>query len=353
MSEHVPPEVVRAYGLEGASLSPIAIGWINRTLAVAHGERRGVLQRLHPVFRGEVNDDIAACTAHLAARGVPTPRVVPTGDGAHWIGADDGPWRMLSWVDGETHDALPSLAYARAGGRFVARFHHALTDLDHTFAFTRPGAHDTEAHLAKLRRLRATDAAFDEREAADAVADAILEAAEALPRFSREPTRIVHGDLKLTNLLFHDCPDGPEVAALVDLDTLAHGSLAIDLGDMLRSWCNTADEADPEARVDAAVFEAAMGGYLESADEWLTDAEREAIVPALETLCVELASRFAADLYEDSYFGFDAKRFESRRVHNLFRARAQLGLGLDARRQRDRLLSVMAGEAATPSGTTG
>lgn len=352
--EHVPPEVVSAFGLGGAQLRPIAVGWINRTLAVEQGERRAVLQRLHPVFRGEVNDNIDACTRHLAERGVPTPRVVPTAEGETWIEAHDGPWRMLTWVDGATHAALPSLAHARAGGRFVARFHRALSDLDHTFAFTRPGAHDTEAHLAKLRRLRASDEGFPERDHADAVADAVLEAAEACPGFAREPRRVVHGDLKLTNLLFRDdAPEGPEVAALVDLDTLARGSLAIDLGDMLRSWCNTGDEADAEARVDAGVFEAAMGGYLEVAGEWLTDAERDAVVPALETLCVELASRFAADLYEDAYFGFDASRFPTRRAHNLARARAQLALGLDARRQRARLMEAMASPAATPPGETG
>ncbi len=346
MTADVPRAVRDAYALDGATLTPIASGWINRTLLVtrpsAEGEARAILQRLHPVFRGEVNVDIDACTARLASRGVPTPRVVPASGGALWVDAEDGPWRMLSYVPGRTLDALPSLAYAHAGGRFVARFHRALDGLEHAFRFTRPGAHDTPRHLAKLAEARSSTDAFAERAEADRLSDAILEAATALPAFARTPERIIHGDLKLTNLRFGDeAEDGVEVAAIVDLDTLARGSLAIDLGDMLRSWCNRSDESDPEARFDGEVFRAAMGGYLEGARGWIEPAERSAIVPAVETICLELAARFAADVYEDSYFGYDATRFASRRAHNLQRAAAQLALGLDVRRQRDALEAAL------------
>lgn len=334
--EPIPEPVLEAFGLRGARLTPISIGWINRTFLVERGGSRAVLQRLHPVFRGEVNVDIDACTRHLAAAGVPTPVVMPAVDGRLWVEAQDGPWRLLSYVEGETLHALPSLAHARAAGAFAARFHHALDGLEHEFVFTRPGAHDTPAHLAKLRRLRATGGRFDERDQADAISDAILEAAAELPPVDPGPTRVIHGDLKVTNFRF---APGPSVVALVDLDTLARGSLAIDLGDALRSWCNRTDEADVDARFDADVFGAAMEGYLAEARGWIAAEERDAIVPALETICVELASRFAADLYEDAYFRHDPSRFETRRAHNLARARGQLGLGLDVRRQRASLVA--------------
>ena len=47
---------------------------------------------------------------------------------------------------------------------------------------------------------------------------------------------------------------------------------------------------------------------------------------SLETVSLELASRFAADAILDSYFGWDATRFPSRRAHNLVRARGQFSL---------------------------
>jgi len=150
MSDDIPAEVIEAFDLADATLTPIATGWINRTLRVERGDERFVLQRLHPVFDGSVNRDIDAITRHLEAAGLRTPRVVPARTGALWIDVER-PWRMLTFVEGQTHDVLDSPARARSAGAMAGRFHRALADLTHEFAFTRPGAHDTPAHLAKLR----------------------------------------------------------------------------------------------------------------------------------------------------------------------------------------------------------
>ncbi|MGE0786551.1 MAG: phosphotransferase enzyme family protein [Sandaracinaceae bacterium] len=326
------PEAVRdAYGLdERAVATPITSGWINRTLLVTQGDDRFVLQLLHRIFAAEVNEDIEACTLHLVARGVPSPTLRRTVDGRVCVEHGAEVWRALEYIEGETLGRLPSLAHAEAAGAFVARFHGALRDLAHAFRFTRAGVHDTRAHLDKLTRLRAdASLGFAERARADRWADRVLDAARSIEPLPTAPLRIVHGDLKVTNLRF--ASDG-SVVGLVDLDTLARGALAIDLGDALRSWCNPTDEADPNARFDRAVFEAAMRGYLREAREWLSVDERSAIVPAIVTIGVELAARFAADLYEDSYFGFDSARFASRRAHNLSRVEAQLALAADVAR---------------------
>ena len=60
----------------------------------------------------------------------------------------------------------------------------------------------------------------------------------------------------------------------------------------------------------------------------------------LETVCIELAARFAVDAFRDSYFGWDPSRFPTRRVHNLVRARGQLALGLAVRAARDEALRI-------------
>ncbi|MBX3270773.1 MAG: phosphotransferase [Sandaracinaceae bacterium] len=324
----IPAIVREAYGLEGATLTPIATGWINRTLLVERGAERFVLQRLHPVFSGEVNRDIDAITRHLAGQGLVTPRIVRARDGALWVEAER-PWRALSYVEGETLDTLGTPARARSAGALAGRFHRALAGLEHTFAFTRPGAHDTALHLAKLRRVRAQRWALaaDERARADALADAVL--AYALPSIGPLPTRIVHGDLKATNLRF----EGETAIAVLDLDTLAHGTIPVDLGDALRSWCNPRDESDRASRFDATVFAAAIEGYASATRGWLAPEEARAIVPATETIALELAARFAADVYEDAYFGFDAIRYPSRRAHNLARVEAQLALAGSIRDQ--------------------
>ncbi len=316
----VPHAVRAAWDLVDAELTPVSTGWINRTfIALPRGRPRLILQRLHPVFRGEVNLDIDAITAHLEASGLRTPRLVGARDGRRWV-EDDGVWRALTYLDGRTVRALDA-AHAHSAGAWVGRFHRAVASLEHVFAFTRPGAHDTLAHLAKLARVR------DEhpgRADVDVLAASILDRGESLPDLTCLPIRIIHGDLKATNILFEH--DRPEALALVDLDTLAHGTLAIELGDALRSWCNPTDESDPEARFDPVIFGRAIDGYASTAAELLTPEEIDAIVPGVRTIALELASRFAADVYEDRYFGWDATRFASRVEHNLARTRAQLSL---------------------------
>ncbi len=329
----IPLEVRAAFELDDAPADPVSVGWINRTFVAKRHDERVIVQRLHPIFRGEVNLDIDVITRHLEARGLTTPRVVRTRDDAAWM-ESDGVWRALTFVEGLTLSALTP-DHARAAAELVARFHRALSDLDHTFHFTRPGAHDTPAHLTKLDRLLRDN---PDHEVAP-VAAAILRHGASLPDLRALRTRIIHGDLKATNVLFTG--DERAAVALVDLDTLAHGTIAVELGDALRSWCNPTDESDPEARFDEATFASAMEGYAAGARRLLDPAEIDAIVPGVETIAVELASRFAADAIEDRYFGFDATRFATRVAHNLARARAQLSLATSVASQRDRLASIV------------
>jgi Ser/Thr protein kinase RdoA (MazF antagonist) len=116
-------------------------------------------------------------------------------------------------------------------------------------------------------------------------------------------------------------------AALVDLDTVGMGTMAFELGDAMRSWCNPSGEDAEHVRFDLRIFAAAIAGFRAEADRLVTPDEKAAIVTGLETVCIELAARFCVDVFEDRYFGWDPARFPSRRAHNLVRARGQLALG--------------------------
>jgi Ser/Thr protein kinase RdoA (MazF antagonist) len=328
----VPSEdVLRVWGFERATLTPIAIGLINVTFRVEHEGASFALQRLHPVFRGEVNADIDRVTAHLHAHGLTTPRVVRTRDGRLWHDAEDGPWRVLTWIGGETVERSEEPARFFSAGALVARFHRALADLEHTFAFVRPGAHDTNLHLARLASALDVHREHPRRDVIAPLADAIL--LHARPTSPPLSTRIVHGDLKLSNVRFDS--NGAAIA-LVDLDTLQHGTLAVELGDALRSWCNPRGEDVSEARVHESIFEAAVGGYASTAGTSARD-ERAAIVPGLETIALELASRFCLDAFEERYFRWDASRFSRASEHHELRARGQLALAQDVARRRREL----------------
>jgi len=346
-------EIAAAWGWDlgaGASLEAISGGLINATYAVrASGRPVAVLQRLHPVFGGAVNLDLEAVTAHLAARGLVTPRLLRTRAGEAWIERGGRAWRALTWLVGATGHRVPEPAWAEAGGELVGRFHVAVADLSHAYAFARAGVHDTAAHLARLRALALAgepggpSAAADPPDPEDlALGREILEAARELPALPEAPSRHCHGDLKLSNLLFDPGPP-PRGICLVDLDTLGRSTLAFELGDAMRSWCNPRGEDAGAVSFDLPIFEAAMRGFRRIAAPVVAPAEWPSIVIGLETVCIELAARFAVDVFRDEYFGWDAARFPSRRAHNRIRARGQLALGLAVRAARAEALAIVRG----------
>ena len=332
-----PDVVAAAWGWQASAITPHAGGLINKTFVVRDdaGTPIAALQQLHPIFAAEVNLDIEAVTAHLAARGLDTPRILRTRDDRAWVEHEGHVWRALSWIAGESVHRVPSLAWAEAGGVLVGKFHRAVADLAHDYRFTRAGVHDTAAHLAKLRE-RVASAGDDE---ATELGRYILAAAAALPPLPATPARHVHGDLKISNLIFRDAP--LRGVCLVDLDTVARGTMAFELGDAMRSWCNPRGEDAGSVTLDLAIFTAAIAGFRSEADALLSADERVSIVYGLETVCVELAARFAVDAFDDRYFGWDPARFPSRRVHNLVRAKGQLALGLAVRDAREDALAAV------------
>jgi Ser/Thr protein kinase RdoA (MazF antagonist) len=331
--------VAAAWGWQDATIAPLAGGLINATYVVTRGDAPiAVLQRLHPVFGATVNLDLEAVTAHLAARGLSTPRLVRTLDGRAWIEHADRVWRALSWVDGITKQAVDDPVWATAGGELVGRFHRAVADLTHDYAFARTGVHDTAAHLQRLADLVA---AGSDPEAV-ALGSDVLAAAAELPAIPPTARRHCHGDLKISNLVFA-AGAPPRGECLVDLDTLGLGTIAFELGDAMRSWCNPRGEDVGAIAFDLPIFEAAIRGFRSAADPILTRDERISIVAGLETVCIELAARFAVDVFRDDYFGWDPARFPSRRAHNLVRSRGQLALGLAVRGARADALDIVLG----------
>ena len=330
-----PADVLAAWALTDVSVAPLDSGLINQSYAVRRAEAPvGVLQRVNPaVFAPTVHDNIAAVTERLAARGVATPRLLPTANGADYAVFDGAPWRLLSWVGDRTVEKLTNPADAHAAGALVAAWHAATADLDARFgptwspallaSGTRDRFHDTAAWMAALHRTVPEHRTHRLYDRVAPLADAIVAAAAAIPDPGPLPLRVVHGDLKISNLRF----TGPDATALIDLDTVGRGTLDAELGDAFRSWCNPAAEDSLRPTFDLALFEAALRGYAAGARTGVapTAAEWASIPGGIERIALELAARFATDALQESYFGWDA-RFGGRGEHNLARAVGQHGL---------------------------
>lgn len=320
-----PSAVLAAFpGLRGAVADPVEVGNINRTFLVTAGAERWILQELNPIFVPEIHLDIEAVTAHLAAKGVETPRLLRTTTGDLWtVDTDGGVWRVLTHIEGVNHSRMTSTDLAESAGNLLGRFHSALFDLDHTFAAGRLGVHDTARHLAHLEEVLNGFPEHPGRGKAEQLAAGILAAARALPRLEGLPPRIVHGDPKLDNIIF---TRGAEPICFIDLDTVGRLTIPVELGDALRSWCNTAGESSVAAHFDLRLLEAALGGYATHAAEHLTAVEVTSIPVAIETITLELAARFCADILEETYFAWDYHTYDAAWQHHAVRAEGQLRL---------------------------
>jgi Ser/Thr protein kinase RdoA (MazF antagonist) len=337
--------VLREYAVEPRHVVPFGAGLINRTFLVQCADGAAfVLQRVNPIFPAAVHEDIEAVTTHLARKGLTVPRLVRTRAGELCVRARDGTWRLLTRVEGESRAHITRPAEAESAGALLAAFHGALADLDHEFRNPRAGVHDTPRHLARLREAM-------ERHGSDPclgtvlpLGERILQAAARLPALPRLPDRIVHGDPKISNVLFRTGTD--TALCLVDLDTLGRMPLPLEMGDALRSWCNPAGEDSRDGTFSVEMFEAAMRGYAREAAGWIDTREVEAILPATLTICVELAARFCADALDQDYFGWDPARFSSHSEHSEVRAAGQLAvyasLQAQAREVEDTLRTVFA-----------
>ena len=325
MLENAARTALSAWAIEPVGVETLAGGLINATFLVTTQDARFVLQRLHPIFSGEVNEDIEVITTHLAQRGLVTPRLVRTRSRALWASLPDGAWRMQTFIEGTSVQRVDSPHRAEAAGALVGRFHAALADLRHDFQFKRAGVHDTAHHFALLD---AAVASHTEHALYDRIAhlrDELRAALATQPSIANAllPTRITHGDLKISNLMFDASGQG---VCLVDLDTVGEMPLPFELGDAWRSWCNPIGEDASETRFDCALFDASWRGYARGMDALITPEERERLIPGILTICLELSARFARDVLEDRYFGWDARLFPSRAAHNLVRAEGQASL---------------------------
>ncbi len=339
-----PRKIAERFKVGGPVLSvdPHGEGHINATYVVtAEPEggprRRYVLQRINRrVFRDPeaVIRNVARVTEHLRSKvaeegGDPDREVlslVRTADGdAPFVRDDEGEvWRCFAMIErARAHSTLSSPKQARTVASAFGRFLRRLSDCPpHELEVALPGLHDAAGHLAALRDVSGDDPLGRASDVQNELAfvetrRGLIESWADLLSSEDAPTRVIHNDTKVSNVLIDE--DSGRGICVIDLDTVMPGSALVDIGDFARSVLTGPE--DVGRGVDLALFAAAIGGYLGEAGRLLTDVEVENIVQATRLIALELGIRFLAD-----YVAGDRWFPVGRPDENLARCRVQLKL---------------------------
>ena len=331
--------VLRAYQIDSriTECVPLGGGHIHHTWSVTTADAGSyVVQELN----GQVFRDLSACEDNLRRiddlfhggdqqREISIPKHLRTPtDGLHVVLPDGSAWRATVLVERSiAPQDVATAADATVVARAFASFASTLRSLRGSpLHETIPRFHDFRWRVDQLReaciadRAQRVDSVREELSNADALADELLEPAQAI---AANATHAVHNDAKVTNLL---CDQATGAArTVVDLDTTMPGSALVDLGELVRSGASDRPEdardlGDLEVRWP--VVDALIDAFRDAYE--LSPAEVPLIRYAGPVLAAENGVRFLADhLNGDRYFRVD------RPGQNLDRARVQFRLAVE------------------------
>ncbi|MBL4903495.1 MAG: aminoglycoside phosphotransferase family protein [Desulfocapsa sp.] len=218
-------------------------------------------------------------------------------------------WRALSYIKNSIcFSRAETVLQAEQTGWALGHFHKRLIGLDVTqMQCPIPGFHNLDNYLKQYAQLNtkqientSSDVDFCLQAIKNHRENALI--LEKTYSAKKGPSRIIHGDPKIANVLF-DKTNGLAIS-LIDLDTVGPGLLQHDIGDCLRSVCNRGGE---ERRIDKVTFdldlcELTLAGYFKATGTFLTHWERNLIYDGTQAITYELGLRFFMDYLQGGIY---------------------------------------------------
>jgi Ser/Thr protein kinase RdoA (MazF antagonist) len=297
-------------------LTPLTDGLINATYLVelpAEGQQF-ILQKINTAI---FKNPVAVARNHnlvndlLAKNAYPGRQVrqLKTTTGSDLVTEGTHAWRLMDFVAGaHTLHKADSPATAYEAAKTLSEFLFYLNQS--------PGAEPEESLPGfvdfgkRLRDYRAALAtASPERQQRAATEMRFVNDHLGLPdqwlawqAAGRLPRRIIHGDPKISNVLFDQNNRG---LCVIDLDTVMSSTLLYDFGDMARSYTNktTEDDAQTTSLFDPEMYRAVKRGFTAHLGGLLAPIEAENLDYAAQTVIFIQAVRFLSDyLNGDVYY---------------------------------------------------
>lgn len=327
--------VVQFIGTENYSLSPITDGLINTTylLEDLDQHKKFILQKInHHVFRQPeviVNNHLMI-NELLRSNDYQFQIIEPVPSLNNTLlvkDANDEPWRMLSFVENSiTFLTAPSLQTAFEAAKTFSYFLSIVnTEKLPAIEDTLPNFLNFEKRIVDYKKAL-ENAAPHLKENAKAEIE-ITNQLISLPdqwiemeKTNQIPKRIIHADVKISNILFDQ---NHKPLAVIDLDTMMISTILYDFGTMIQSYTNKTLEDDGSAKdnFNPEMYKAVKEGFLFYLKEKLTPKESAHLDYAAQVAIYIQEVRFLTDYLNGSTY-YSIKYPE----HNLDRTKNQLEL---------------------------
>ena len=228
-------------------MAPIAKGTINSNFRVDTSAGRVFLRVNEGKAREEVEYE-AALVDWLSTRGVVTPRVISTSEGASAAAHGESWVTVFEWLPGrEVSRDEVTPAHTAAVGAALARMHAA----GDGFPQRRAGRYTPQLIEQRYQSfVKAKDAALSR--AIDVLGDELAWLAGG--DRTGLPSGVIHQDLFRDNVLWSD-PETAQLGGLIDLEQACDGAFAYDLAVCLNDWCFASDYKSDAARALVAGYQ--------------------------------------------------------------------------------------------------
>lgn len=322
-----------ALDLPVTKVSPLGEGFINDTFIVEGPDGpEYILQRKNKNVFPDVEammDNIARVTAYIRRFERVTLTIVPSRDGRLFYQDAEGEyWAVCKFIKGSlAYSVADSAELVRQGGLGLGNFHRCVKDFNEPLTEIIKGFHNIRWRFTQWDESVSKDAAGRVASLSEEISWIESRRQQMLDFWKLYetgvlPSRVIHGDTKISNFLFNKT-DGSYLCA-IDLDTLMRSTLLCDVGDALRAYTNTGREDEAElSKVSMSMdyFRAYISGYLGVMKPYLNEAELRYLAFSGIYITFEQVLRFLMD-----YIDGDVYYKTAYPDHNLVRTRAQYAL---------------------------
>lgn len=320
---------------ENYSIYPITDGLINTTYLLEDKDRKKkfILQKINQnVFKQPENiiNNHLMVNDLLRSNNYQFQIIEPIPSLTHKLlikDTDNQPWRMLSFVENSTTFlTAPSLQTAFEAAKTFSYF-LAIVNTQKL-----PAIEETLPDFLNFEK-RITDYKNSLKNAAPHLKENAKTEIEITNQFlslpdqwiemeknNQIPKRIIHADVKISNILFDQ---NHKPLAVIDLDTIMISTILYDFGTMIQSYTNTTAEDDGSAKnnFNPEMYQVVKEGFLFHLKEKLTPKESGNLDYAAQVAIYIQEVRFLTDYLNGStYYSITHPE------HNLDRTKNQLEL---------------------------